>query len=95
MIGVYSEDFMVAHVYWSNVFFELNLFVLILAGLSMYTHPDYLKPIAFFGFAVAVINLLFVFVIGSPILEWFTVFTALGYVGLIVFNTYKMQVKNK
>jgi hypothetical protein len=32
--------------------------------------------------------LLFVFFLGTPILEWFTVFTALGFVGLIVYNMY-------
>ena len=89
MIGVFSEDFPAPHVFWSNVFFEVNLIVLILASVTLYFHPDFFKWIALYGVIVAIINLLFVFFIGTPILEWFTVFTALGYVALIVFNMYK------
>jgi len=33
MIGVFSEDLMEQHVFWSSVFFILNLMVLILFGV--------------------------------------------------------------
>ena len=89
MIGVFSEDFMAPHVFWSGVFFDVNLLVLILASIALYFHPDFIKWISIYGIVVAVINLLFVFFLGTPILEWFTVFTALGYVGIIVFNMYQ------
>lgn len=89
MIGVFSEDFGAPHVFWSDVFFELNLAVLILASIALYFHPNFIKWISIYGIVVAVINLLFVFFLGTPILEWFTVFTALGYVGLIVFNMHQ------
>lgn len=89
MIGVFSEDFGTPHVFWSNVFFEVNLAVLILASITLYFHPEFIKWISIYGIVVAVINLLFVFFLGTPILEWFTVFTALGYVGLIVFNMHQ------
>lgn len=88
MIGVYSEDFPSPHVFWSEVFFDVNLIVLILASVTLYFHPDFIKWIGLYGIVVAIINLLFVFFLGTPILEWFTVFTALGYVGLIVYNMY-------
>jgi hypothetical membrane protein len=91
MIGVFSEDFIVEHIFWSEVFFKLNLVVLILLSVSLIFHQDFIKPIAIYGIAVAVINLLFVFILGTPILEWFTVFTALGFVGLIVFNMYRIR----
>ena len=90
MIGVFSEDFLLEHVFWSEVFFKLNLLVLILASISLFFHPDAIKIILIYGFLVAVINLLFVYFIGTPIIEWFTVFTALGYAGLIVYNMYKI-----
>jgi len=86
MIGVYSEDYGELHSLWSSVFFMLNLLVLILIGISLFTHPSYIKPIAYYGFIVAAINLLFVLVYRIPLFEWFTVFTALGYVGLLVYN---------
>jgi hypothetical protein len=51
------------------------------------THPKFLRPIAYYGFIVALINLLFVVASNTPVLEWFTVFTALGYVALLSYNT--------
>lgn len=91
MIGVFSEDFMEQHVFWSSVFFVLNLVVLILVGLSLFTHPSYIKSVAYYGFVVAGINMVFVLVYDTPLFEWFTVFTALGYVGLLVYNMLKAQ----
>lgn len=91
MIGVFSEDVMEQHVFWSSVFFVLNLVVLILVGLSLFTHPSYIKPIAYYEFVVAGINLVFVLVYNTTLFEWFTVFTALGYVGLLVYNMFKTQ----
>jgi len=88
MVGIFSEDFPAPHVFWSEVFFAVNLVVLIISSVALYVHPDFIKWISVYGIIVAVINLLFVFILGTPILEWFTVFTALGYVGLIVINMY-------
>jgi hypothetical membrane protein len=89
MIGVFPEDVGNAHNLWSSVFFVLNLAVLVLISISLFTHPKYIKPVAYYCLAVAAINLAFLFISGSPILEWFTVFTALGYVGLMVYNMFK------
>jgi len=91
MIGVFSEDFMAEHVFWSSVFFVFNLIVLILANVALMTHSKFWKPIAYYGFLVAFINLLFVAFRETPILEWFTVFTALGYVALLSYNTLKLS----
>lgn len=87
MIGVFSEDTLSAHALWSSIFFLLNLTVLVLVGASLFTHPRYIRAIAYYGFLVAAINLVFIFISNTPLLEWFTVFTALGYVGLISYNT--------
>jgi hypothetical membrane protein len=87
MIGVFSEDSMAQHVFWSDVFFAFILIVLILANVSLMTHPKFLRPIAYYGFIVALIDLLFVVASNTPVLEWFTVFTALGYVALLSYNT--------
>lgn len=89
MIGVFSEDSGSLHSLWSEVFFLLNLAVLVLVGASLFTHPRYVRAIAYYGFTVAAINLAFVFVSDMPLLEWFTVFTSLGYVGLITYNMAK------
>jgi len=91
MIGVFSEDYGILHSLWSSIFFFLNLIILVLLGVALFTHPKYMKPIALYGFIVATINLLFVLVYRNPMFEWFTVFTALGYVGLLVYNMFKAE----
>jgi len=90
MIGVFSEDAMAQHLFWSELFFVFNLLVLILANISLMTHPKFVRPIGYYGIAVAVVNLLFVVLTTTPLLEWFTVFTALGYAGLLAYNTLKL-----
>ncbi|MFX0189047.1 MAG: DUF998 domain-containing protein [Candidatus Hodarchaeota archaeon] len=93
MLGLYSEDFMEPHMIWAGLFFWLNLIVLILANIILLFHEDFMKPISIYGLSVAGINVIFViitsFSVLIPLLEWITVFTALGYVGLIVFNIYR------
>lgn len=90
MIGVFSEDAGSLHGLWSDIFFMLNLIVLILIGASLFTHPRCIKAIPAYGFIVAIINLAYVFTSNTPLLEWFTVFTALAYVGLFAYNTTKV-----
>jgi hypothetical membrane protein len=95
MIGVFSENSGWLHDLWSQVFFLLNLIVLIGVGIALFTHPRYIKAIAYYGFIVAAINLMLLFSPGTPLLEWFTVFTALGYVGLVSYNMAKKPVEQK
>jgi hypothetical membrane protein len=90
MIGVFSEDAGDLHVLWSNIFFMLNFAVLILMSVSLVTHPRCIKAISGYALVVAAIDLGFVLSSSTPILEWFTVFTALGYVGLLSYNTTKI-----
>lgn len=90
MIGVFSEDAGYLHHLWSNIFFMLNFAVLILMSVSLFTHPRCIKAISGYAFVVAAIDLGFVLFSNTPILEWFTVFTALGYVGLLSYNTTKI-----
>jgi len=89
MIGVFSEDAGAIHHTWSLVFFVFNLLVLILANVSLMTHRKFIKPIGYYGLIVAVINLLFVGLAYTSILEWFTVFTVLGYVAFLSYNTFR------
>ena len=91
MIGVFSEDAGAIHHLWSLVLFIFNLLVLILANVALITHRKFIKPIGYYGLVVAVINLLFVGLSYTSILEWFTVFTALGYVAFLSYNTFKMS----
>jgi hypothetical membrane protein len=85
MIGVFSEDSGRLHNLWSRVFFAPNRVVLIQLGSFLFTHPRYRRTIAYYGFIVATIDITFIF-LDIPLLEWFTVFTALRYVGLMAYN---------
>ena len=89
MIGVYSEDYGTIHHFWSQAFFVFNLMVVVLANVSLMTHRKFIRPVGYYGLVVAVVNLLFVALSNTPILEWFTVFTAHGYVAFLAYNTYK------
>jgi hypothetical membrane protein len=88
MIGVFSEDSGSLHTLWSAVFFILILGVLLGVGSLLFTHPHYIRKIAYYGFIVAAIDILLIF-FDAPWLEWFTVFSALGYVGLMAYNMLK------
>jgi hypothetical membrane protein len=88
MIGVFSEDAGAIHHSWSVAFFVLNLIVLILANVSLMTHAKFIRPVGYYGLVVGVVNLLFVGLAYTSLLEWFTVFTALGYVALFSYNTF-------
>jgi lipopolysaccharide export LptBFGC system permease protein LptF len=90
MIGLFSEDYLPQHLFWSDLFFAFNLIVLILANASLLTRLNFIKGIGYYGFGVAVVNLLFVVLSSTPLLEWFTVFTALGYVALLAYNTLRV-----
>ena len=66
---------------------RLQPVVLILANISLMTHSKFRRLIGYYGLVVAMINLLFVVFSNTPLLEWFTVFTALFYVALLSYNT--------
>jgi hypothetical membrane protein len=90
MIGIYSEDAGRPHGFWSAAFFTINFFVMILASTSLLTHPKFIKPIALYGYSVTVLSLVFDIAFGGPLVEWFTVFTALTFAGFLVANMLKV-----
>ncbi len=93
MIGVFPETSVDAHILWSDIQFILNLLVLLVADLALITHPKFIRPIGYYGFVVAAIQILTLALIfmgnSSSLVEWFTVFTTLAFVGLIVINMFK------
>ncbi|MFW9891563.1 MAG: DUF998 domain-containing protein [Candidatus Thorarchaeota archaeon] len=93
MIGVYSEDLGAPHMQASSLFFELNFFTLILISLSLLVHPYFSKPAAIYGLVVTLLSLVFAIYIGGPLVEWFTVFSALVFVGFVSYFTLKFQRK--
>jgi hypothetical membrane protein len=87
MIGVYSEDQGSPHMVASSTFFLLNFIVLILVNLALLLHSDFWKPLAIYGLAIDFLTLGFEIMMGGPLVEWFTVFGSLLFVGLLSINT--------
>ena len=88
MVGVFYQDLFAEHYFWSTNFFLLNLFVLLLLSISLLFHDKFFKLIGIYGIGAAIFALSLV-TLEIYILEWFTVFSALGFVGLLSFNMYK------
>ncbi|MFW9800477.1 MAG: hypothetical protein ACFFD9_08575 [Candidatus Thorarchaeota archaeon] len=95
MIGFFSEDQGSPHMTSSSTFFLLNFFVFILVNLALLLHPSFIKPIALYGLAINLSSLGLQFTIGGPIVEWFTVFGALLFVGFLSYNTLKLRSARK
>jgi hypothetical membrane protein len=86
MIGVFSADSGNPHLFWSAAFFTLNFIVILVVITSLMTHPRFMKLIGVYGYLVTIASLIFDSTVGGPLVEWFTVFTALGFAGLLVIN---------
>lgn len=86
MIGVFSADTGAPHLFWSASFFTVNFIVVLMVITSLMTHPEFKKLIGVYGYVVTVASLIFDLTVGGPLIEWFTVFTALGFAGLLVIN---------
>jgi hypothetical membrane protein len=86
MIGVFSADSGKPHLFWSGAFFTLNFVSLLVVITSIMTHAKFMKLIGAYGYLVTVASLIFDFTVHGPLVEWFTVFTALGFAGLLVIN---------
>jgi hypothetical protein len=74
----------------SSTFFELNFLVLIIVNLALLLHPRFMKLIALYGIGVAISSLVFAFAVDEPIVEWYTVFASLAYVGFLSIDTLKL-----
>ncbi|MFX1484149.1 MAG: DUF998 domain-containing protein [Promethearchaeota archaeon] len=87
MIGVFSENLGAPHMQASSVFFELNFVTLILISIPLLIHPHFSKLVALYGLIITFLSLVFAIYFGGPLVEWFTVFSALTYVGFISYLT--------
>jgi hypothetical membrane protein len=87
MIGIFSEDQGAPHMVASSTFFLLNFFVLIIVNLALLLNSEFWKLVAVYGLAIDFLTLGLQLVIGGPLVEWFTVFGSLLFVGLISINT--------
>jgi hypothetical membrane protein len=87
MIGVYSENLGSPHMIASSTFFLINFFTLIVLGIALSLHTDFPKLVGLYGIFVSISSLLMEMMIGGSITEWYTVFSALFFVGLVCIVT--------
>lgn len=92
-IGVFSEDQGTPHMVASSIFFELNFLVLFLVSIGLLLDPDFMKAIGVYGLVIDFSSLLLALTVGGPITEWYTVFAALGFVGMVSLNTIQAEAK--
>jgi hypothetical membrane protein len=91
LIGVFSEDQGAPHMTASSIFFILNFIVMILVNIALMFHSRFFKLIGAYGILMTLFSLPLEIVIGGPLIEWYTVFGSLVFVGLLAYNTAVMN----
>jgi hypothetical membrane protein len=95
MVGIFSEDYGKLHYMWAAVFFISLLFFMIIINFALKNHISYIKWIWYYSIVSILIDFIFMFsrIIGLhiTILEWLAVFSGLIWLGLMGYNTLKLQ----
>lgn len=91
MIGIYSEDMGSPHMTASSVFFIINFITLIVLSIALALHKEFPKLIGLFGIGVSISSLVFEFAYGGPLVEWYTVFASLTYIGLLAIAAFQFS----
>ena len=93
LIGVFSEDQGSPHMTASSTFFLLNFIVLILINIDLLFDNRFIKAIGLYGIIVTILSLPLEIYLGGPLVEWYTVFGSLIFVGLVSYNTMLLNSK--
>jgi len=100
--GIYSEDFMEAHVFWSIVLFLGIIISELLVNIALLHHPKFRKQFAYFGFIISIINTIWLLidnVVPIPgletIMEWIGVYTAEIRIALVGIDIFIREVWSK
>ena len=90
-IGVFSENLGEPHMTASSTFFTIIFFVLILINIALFLNPTYNKLVGTYGLGITLSALAFALTVGGPLTEWYTVFGALLFVGLLAIDSMKLK----
>jgi hypothetical membrane protein len=90
-IGVFSEDLGAPHMTASSTFFTIIFFVLILINVALLFNPTFNKLVGAYGLGITLSALAFALTVGGPLTEWYTVFGALLFVGLLSIDSRKLK----
>lgn len=95
MVGIFSEDYGAIHRFWATVFFILLLIFIAVTNIALKNHINYMIEIWYYTFISITIDLIFMFTfsigVHLPILEWLAVLSGLIWLGLIGYNTLKLE----
>jgi hypothetical membrane protein len=94
LIGVFSEDQGAPHMTASSTFFLLNFVVLILINIPLMFQRRFIKVIGVYGLLMTILSLPLEMFLGGPLVEWYTVFGSLIFVGLLSYNTMIMDSRS-
>lgn len=101
MVGVFSEDYGPLHWIWSASFFLSLMFTLILSNIYLLNHSQFIKKIAYYGFFVVFIDIMFIIIyilkmnISASLFEWITVLLSLVWAGMIAYNINIIYLNNE
>ena len=90
-IGVFSENTGEPHMAASGDFFLLNFFVLIIIIIALFLNSKFNRLVGVYGLAVTLSSLGFALTLGGPLIEWYTVFGSLIFVGLLAWNSIRLK----
>lgn len=95
MVGVFSEDYGIIHDIWAAVFFVLLVIFMIIINIALRTHTKYIEWIWYYAIVSIFIEFIFactqIIGLDIPILEWLAVLSGLVWIGLIGYNTLKLE----
>ena len=90
-IGVLSEDLGDPHMTASSTFFTIIFFVLIIINIALLMNPKFNKLVGAYGLGITLSALAFALTVSGPLTEWYTVFGALLFVGLLAIDSMKLK----
>lgn len=95
MVGIFSEDYGKIHYVWAAVFFITLFIFMIIINFTLKNHASYIKWIWYYSIVSIITDFVFMFTITAglhiTILQWLAVFSGLIWIGLIGYNTLKLQ----
>jgi hypothetical protein len=82
MVGLFPEDTMEIHIFWSMSLFTISVLTFILPSIALYKYK-FTRNIAIFGLIATTINLILWMLI-IPIMEWITIIFSFFFIGIII-----------
>lgn len=100
MVGIFPETHIQQHLIAAAGVFGLMFIIILVINLALFYNPKFVRIVAYFGFLVIILDLIFQFLLSSyqnilgnitpsvpiPGLEWISAFASLVWIGFLAFN---------